>query len=126
MREDIKLSRRLESVSATLHEDDLVQIALNRQERGVDIGWELWLSLDAVPWLIEALDRCLDTLAGSETEIGPDSLRVREKGHELDPKVGIGNVRTGSVPHAGRCFIAMREKSARTLIAQLRCLTTTE
>jgi len=123
LREDIKLSRRLESVSATLHEDDLVQIALSRQERGVDIGWELWLGLDAVPWLIEAMEICLDTLKSSETEIGPDSLRVKEKGHELDPKVGIGNVRSGAVPRAGRCFMAVREKTARDLIAQLRALT---
>ena len=123
MREDIKLSRRLESVSATLHEDDLVQIALNRQERGVDIGWELWLGLDAVPWLIEAMEVCLDTLKSSHTKIGPDSLRVREKGHELDPKVGIGNVRSGAVPRAGRYFVAMRERTARTLIEDLRALT---
>jgi hypothetical protein len=89
----------------------------------VDIGWELWLGLDAVPWLIEAMEICLDTLKSSHTKIGPDSLRVKEKGHELDPKVGIGNVRTGSVPQAGRCFMAMREKTARTLIEDLRALT---
>lgn len=120
------MPRYFESVSATLHDGRLLQILLIRLERGVDVGGELWLSLDAVPWLIQALDRCSDTLKSSETEIGPDSLRVKEKGHELDPKVGIGNVRSGAVPRAGRYFIAMREKSARTLIAQLRCLTTTE
>jgi len=117
------LPRYFESVSATLHDGRLLQILLDRQERGVDIGWELWLGLDAVPWLIEALEVCLDTLKSSHTKIGPDSLRVKEKGHELDSQVGIGNVRTGSVPHAGRCFIAMREKTARDLIAQLRALT---
>jgi hypothetical protein len=29
--------------------------------------------------------------------MGPDALGVREKGHELDPQVGVGNVRSGSV-----------------------------
>ncbi|TKJ28715.1 MAG: hypothetical protein CEE40_11005, partial [Chloroflexi bacterium B3_Chlor] len=90
-RTDVIMARRHDSISATPHDEDLVQIVLVRLERGVDIGWELWLGLDAVPWLIEALEVCLDTLKSSETEIGPDSLRVREKGHELDPKVGIGN-----------------------------------
>jgi hypothetical protein len=47
---------------------------------------------------------------------------VKEKGHELDPKVGIGNARTGSVPHARRYFLAMREAAAQTLIEQLRAL----
>ena len=117
------MPRYFESVSATLHDGRLLQIILDRLERGLDIGWELWLGLDAVPWLIEALEVCLDTLKSSHTKIGPDSLRVREKGHELDPKVGIGNVRSGAVPRAGRYFIAMREKTARDLIAQLRALT---
>lgn len=117
------MSRRSESVSATLHEGHLVQIILIHQDRGVDVGGKLWLSLDAVPWLIEALDRCLDTLESSETEIGSDSLRVKEKGHELDPKVGIGNERSGLVHYAGRYFLTMREKTARTLIEHLRALT---
>lgn len=117
------MARRHASISATLHDEDLVQILLIRLERGVDVGGELWLSLEAVPWLIEALDRCLDTLKGSETEIGPDSLRVREKGHELDPKVGIGNVRSGAVPRPGVYFLVMRENTAQTLIEDLRALT---
>ena len=57
------------------------------------------------------------------TSLGTDSLRVKEKGHELDPQVGIGNVRSGSVLHAGRYFVAMREATARDLIAQLLALT---
>ena len=117
------MPRYFESASATLHNGRLVHILLIRLERGVDVGGELWLSLDAVPWLIPALDRCLDTLKSSHTKIGPDSLRVKEKGHELDPQVGIGNVRTGSIPRAGRYFLAMRERTARTLIEDLRALT---
>ncbi len=117
------MTRHHESVSATLHDGDLVQIHLIRLERGVDVGGKLWLSLDATPWLIEALSKCLSDLTSSETTIGPDSLRVKEKGHELDPQVGIGNARTGPVPHAGRYFLAMREAPARTLIEQLRALT---
>jgi hypothetical protein len=101
----------------------MVQIVVIRRYRGVDVGGRLWLSLDAVPWLVEAMGICLDTLESSYTKIGPDSLRVKEKGHELDPQVGIGNVRTGSVPHAGRYFVAMREKTARTLMEDLRALT---
>jgi hypothetical protein len=121
--EEVIMHRRHESFSVKLHEHRLVQIATIRMYRGVDVGGELWLSLDAVPWLAEALDRCLDTLQSSETSIGPDSLRVKEKGHELDPQVGIGNVRSGSVLHAGRYFVAMREATARDLIGQLRALT---
>ena len=117
------MGRRYESVSATLHEDQLVHVVTVRMRRGVDVGGQLWFSLDAVPWLVEALDRCLDTLKRCETTIGTDSLRVKEKGHELDPQVGIGNVRSGSVPHAGRYFVALREATARDLIAQLRALT---
>ncbi|MGB3906212.1 MAG: hypothetical protein WBB22_14985 [Anaerolineae bacterium] len=117
------MPRYFESVSATLHDGRLVQIVLIRLERGVDVGGELWLSLDAVPWLIQALDTCLDTLKGSETRIGPDSLRVREKGHELDPKVGIGNERTRAVPRAGVYFLVMRKNTARTLIEHLRAVT---
>jgi hypothetical protein len=116
------MHRRHESFSVTLHEGRLVHIVIVRIYRGVDVGGELWLSLDAVPWLAEALDRCLDTLESSEASIGPDSLRVKEKGHELDPQVGIGNRRSGSVPHGGRYFVAMREATARDLIARLRGL----
>jgi hypothetical protein len=117
------MHRRHESVSATLHEGQMVQIVVVRIYRGVDVGGELWLSLDAVPWLVEALDKCLDTLQSSETTIGPDSLRVKEKGHELDPQVGIGNRRSGSVPHAGSYFVAMHEATANDLVGQLRALT---
>lgn len=56
------MHRRHESLSVTLHEDQLVQVVLVRIDRGVNVGGELWLTLDAVPWLAEALDRCLDTL----------------------------------------------------------------
>ena len=116
-----------ESVSATLHDDGpdggLVRIHFLCRERGVDMSWELWLGLDAVPWLIEALSKCIEDLTSSETTIGPDSLRVKEKGHELDPQVGIGNVRTGPVPHARRYFLAMREAVAQSLVEQLRALT---
>lgn len=116
------MTRYQESVSAAVHEGDLVKIHLTRLERGVDVGGELWLSLDAVPWLIEAISKCMEDLTSSETTIGPDSLRVKEKGHELDPQVGIGNERTGSVPHARRYFLAMREAVAQSLIEQLRAL----
>jgi hypothetical protein len=58
-----------------------------------------------------------------QSAIVPDSLRVKEKGHELDPQVGIGNRRSGSVPHGGKYFVAMRETTARDLIGQLRALT---
>jgi hypothetical protein len=120
--EDVAMRRRHESVSAELHEGQIVQIVVVRIYRGVDVGGTLWLSLGAVPWLVEALDSCLDTLERGETTIGPDSLRVKEKGHELDPQVGIGNRRSGSVPHAGRYFVAMRETTARDLVSQLRAL----
>lgn len=46
----------------------------------------------------------------------------REKGHELDPKVGMGDRRTGPVEHAGRYFLVMRVATARNLIEQLRAL----
>ena len=94
------MHRRQESFSITLHEDRLVRVVVVRIYRGVDVGGQIWFALDAVPWLVESLDRCLDTLQRSETTIGPDTLRVKEKGHELDPQVGIGNVRGGSVQHA--------------------------
>ena len=116
------MTRHHESVSATLHEGRLVQIHVTRLERGVDVGGKLWLSLDAAPWVIEAVSKCIEDLTSSETTIGPDSLRVKEKGHELDPQVGVGNVRTGPVPHAGRYFVVMRVAPARTLIEQLRAL----
>jgi hypothetical protein len=67
--------------------------------------------------------KVVDILQSSETTIGPDSLRVKEKGHELDPQVGIGNRRSGSVPRAGTYFVAMREATPRDLIGQLRALT---
>lgn len=111
-----------ESVSVTPHDGRLVQIRHIRQEDGVDMGGELWLGLDAVPWLVGALSECIENLTSSETEIGPDSLRVREKGHELDPKVGTGNRRTEPVEHAGRYFLVMREATARDLVRQLRAL----
>jgi hypothetical protein len=117
------MDRRRESFSVTLHEGQLVQVVLTRIYRGVDVGGTIWFGLDAVPWLVEALDRCLDTLQGSEVMIGPDALRVKENGHELDPQVGIGNARSGSVIRAGRYFVAMREATARDLITQLRALT---
>jgi hypothetical protein len=119
----IKVYRRQESVSATLHEGQVVQIVIVRICRGVDVGGTLWLSLDAVPWLVEALQSCLDTLQSSKSTIGPDSLRVKEKGRELDPQVGIGNWRSGSVPHTGKYFVAMRETTVRDLFGQLRALT---
>ncbi|NIN69926.1 MAG: hypothetical protein GTO63_35635 [Anaerolineae bacterium] len=84
-KEDIKLSRRFESVSATLHEGHMVQIVFIRQYRGVDVGDRLWLGLDAVPWLIEAMEICLDTLKSSHTKIGTDSLRVKEKARAGSP-----------------------------------------
>ena len=117
------VDRRHESMALTVHEDALVQVVVTRMYRGVDVGGTIWFGFDSVPWLVEALDRCLDTLQGSETTIGPDSLRVKEKGHELDPQVGIGNVRSGSVLHEGRYFVAMREATARKFIGQLRALT---
>jgi hypothetical protein len=116
------MTRHHESISATLHDGRLVQIHLTRLEGGVDVGGKLWLSLDAVPWVIEAVSKCIEDLTSSETTIGPDSLRVKEKGHELDPKVGIGNERTGPVPHARRYFLAMREAVARSLVEQLQAL----
>jgi hypothetical protein len=67
--------------------------------------------------------KCIENLTSSETKVGPDSLRVKEKGHELDPMVGIGNRRAGPVPRAGVYFLAMRVTTARTLIEQLRALT---
>jgi hypothetical protein len=117
------MHRRHESFSITLHEGRLVRVVVVRLYRGVDVGGQLWFGLDAVPWLVEALERCLDTLQGSETTIGPDSLRVKEKGHEFDPKVGIGNVRGGSVQRAGRYFVSMREATAGDFTAHLRGLT---
>ena len=87
-----------------------------------DVGRYLWLGVVAVPWLIEALRVCIEGLIRSETKIGADSLRVSEKGHELAPQVGIGNRRTGSVPHARRYFLVMREAVAQSLIEQLRAL----
>jgi hypothetical protein len=80
-KEDFGMTRHNESVSATLHEGRLVQIHVTRLERGVDVGGKLWLSLDAAPWLIEAVSKCIEDLTSSETTIGPDSLRVKEKGH---------------------------------------------
>ena len=120
--DDVKMNRRHESLSVALHEDHLVQVVVVRMSRGVDVGGRIWFGLDAVPWLVEALETCLDTLQGSETTIGPDTLRVKEKGHELDPMVGIGKVRDGSVLHAGRYFVVMREDTARGFIRQLRAL----
>ena len=50
------------------------------------MGRELWLGLDAVPWLVGALNECIENLTSSETEIGPDSLRVREEGQNWTPR----------------------------------------
>jgi hypothetical protein len=86
------------------------------------VGGDLWLGVEAVPWLIEALTKCIEGLVRSEREIGADSLRVSEKGHELAPQVGIGNRRVGSVERAGKYFIAVREAVARELVEQLRGL----
>jgi hypothetical protein len=113
---------RSDSVSATLHGDDLLRIRTTRLVRGVDVGGSLWLGVEAVPWLIEALEVCLETLASSEAKIGADALRVKEKGHELDPQVGIGNRRAAPAERAGRYFVAMREAVARDLVEQLRRL----
>jgi hypothetical protein len=86
----------------------------------VEVGGELWLGIEAIPWLIGALKNCIETLKSSETEIGADTLRVKEKGHEFDPQVGIGNQRAGVVEHTGRYFIAIREDVARDLVDQLQ------
>jgi hypothetical protein len=113
---------KYEKVSATLHEDGLVCIRTIRIRRGVDVGGSLWLGMGALPWLITALEACVGDLTGSQCEIGADTLRVREKGHEFDPMVGIGNQRSGKVAHAGRYFVAMREATALELVEQLRVL----
>ena len=113
---------RRESVVVTLHEGGLVRIQNIRLRRGVDVGGALWVGTEALPWLIEAVGKCVQSLVSSETEIGADSLRVREKGHELDPMVGIGNIRTGSVERAGRYFVVMRESVVPEFVEQLRDL----
>jgi hypothetical protein len=86
------------------------------------MGGDLWLGVEALPWLIEALRECVERLVSGEREIGADSLRVSEKGHELDPKVGIGNRRVGSVERAGKYYLVIREAVARELVEQLRGL----
>ena len=116
------MTRRDESVRATLHEGGLVRIRTIRMVRGVDVGGSLWLAAEAVPWLADALSPCIEDQISSEIEIGPDAQRVRVKRHELDAMVGIGNVRTGAVEHAGRYFAVMREGLARAQTGQLRDL----
>ena len=114
--------RHCDSAFANLHKGGLVRIRSYRLERGVNVGGDLWLGVEAVPWLIEALRACIERLVSSKAEIGADSLRVSEKGHELDPKVGIGNRRDGSAERAGKYYVVIREAVARELVEQLQAL----
>ena len=114
--------RHSDTVCATLHAGNLVRIRTTRIYRGVDVGGSLWLGVEAQPWLADALCAYVEDLISDETAIGPDSLRVRVKGHEFDPQVGIGNVRAAPAEHAGRYFIAIRDELVPQLVEQLRAL----
>ena len=120
------MRRRSDSVSVTLHPGDLARIRTIRMVRGVDVGGVLWLGVGALSWVADAVNLCVESLEGSEKQLGEDTLRVREKGPELDPMVGIGNVRAGQVEHAGRYFLVIREDLAGDLIRQLRRLSELE
>jgi hypothetical protein len=119
MEGNARIKKSRDSVIVTLHEGGLVRIETVRYRRDVNVGGFLWVGVEALPWLIDAVVKCVETLVSSETDIGAASLRVKEKGHEFDPKVGIGNVRTGSVERAGRYFIVMREYVVPEFVEQL-------
>jgi hypothetical protein len=114
-----------ESYSVDTSETGLIHIHhVQIEDTGVDMGGHIWFERTNLPWVVGSLRACVSTYGypGTETQAGPDHLKVFESGAEQAPIINLRNRRAKETPHGGVYALMMSKPVAEKLILELAAL----
>ena len=113
------MSKPRDSVQMCLVEEGTVVCidVVGHDKWGTDMGGKLYVDLECLPWLIEAVQGYLRDGKASQRAFSRDELKVSASGSDYWPRLAIESVRAEDAPHGGLSMQSMRPELGPDLVA---------